>query len=312
MCPIKSVAKSLLCGLYKYSGAGYVQERLERWAGRQLLPILLFHRVTDLIPPDGLTVGTERFRAICRLLRDGFRVVPLDEVARLLRERRPFPLRTVAITFDDCYRDNLDAARILAEHGLPAAFFVPTAFVGTDHVFPWDRHLRQLPNLSWDDVREMARLGFEIGSHTVSHACMGRVTREQARTELFASKGEIENRLGRPVRWFAYPFGGKADWTPQWNDLLDEAGYTGCLAGHGGFVHPGADLRLLPRDPVNAEMNLLNLELHLRGLLDWFYASKRYVGVTPYERPREAAPEEPAPPASGQTARAESQPAGHV
>ena len=44
----------------------------------------------------------------------------------------------MAITFDDCYRDNLFAARVLAEHGLPATFFIPTKYVGTDQVFPWD------------------------------------------------------------------------------------------------------------------------------------------------------------------------------
>ena len=39
--------------------------------------VLIFHRVTDDIPPDGLTVGTARFRAICRLLQHRFRVAPV-------------------------------------------------------------------------------------------------------------------------------------------------------------------------------------------------------------------------------------------
>ena len=41
------------------------------------------------------------------------------------------PRRAVAVTFDDCYRDYLAAARVLAEHGLPACFFIPTGYVGT-------------------------------------------------------------------------------------------------------------------------------------------------------------------------------------
>src|SRR5205085_12658230 len=143
-----------------------------------------------------------RFRRICRLLRRDFRVVPLAEVHETLRSGRPAPPRTVAITFDDCYRDNLDAARVLAEHGLPATFFLPTAFVGTDHVFAWDRHLPRLPNLTWDDVAAMAALGFEIGSHTVSHPDMARVSQEQARHELCESRAVLEKRLGRRVRWF--------------------------------------------------------------------------------------------------------------
>ena len=93
------------------------------------------------------------------MLRRRFRVVPLAEVFDTLRSGRDMPPRTVAVTFDDCYRDNLFAARVLAEHGLPAAFFVPTGFVGTDRVFPWDRGLPSMPNLTWDEVREMVRHG---------------------------------------------------------------------------------------------------------------------------------------------------------
>ena len=65
---------------------------------------------------------------------------------------------------------------ILAEFGLAATFFVPTGFIETDHVFAWDMHLPRLANLTWDDVREMSERGFEIGSHTVTHANLGRVS----------------------------------------------------------------------------------------------------------------------------------------
>jgi peptidoglycan/xylan/chitin deacetylase (PgdA/CDA1 family) len=111
--------------------------------------------------------------------------VPLAEVFDVLRSGRPMPPRTVAVTFDDCYRDNLFAARVLTEYGLPASFFVPTAFVGTDYTFPWDRRLPRMANLTWDEVREMARMGHEIGSHTVNHVNLGTASYEEARTELF-------------------------------------------------------------------------------------------------------------------------------
>jgi len=209
------------------------------------------------------------------MLRRRFRVVPLAEVFDVLRAGRPMPPRTVAVTFDDCYRDNLFAARVLAEHGLPAAFFVPTAYVGADHVFPWDRGRPAMPNLTWDDLREMAGLGHDIGSHTVTHLNLGVASREQARWELVESKAVLEKRLGLRARWFAYPFGGRNNFPPDAAALVAEAGYDGCLSGHGGFVRPGADRLILPRDASPCYQGLLNLELHLRGCLDWFYALKR-------------------------------------
>lgn len=193
---LKSLTKSALCAAYLYSGAARVQEWAARAVGRRFMAILLFHRVTDAIPEDGLTVGTARFRAICAMLRRHFRVVPLAEVFDAHRSGRVTPPRTVAVTFDDCYRDNLFAARVLAEYGLPAAFFLPTAFVGTDRSFPWDRRLPPMPNLTWEDVREMVRLGHEIGSHTANHPNLGTVSASEARAELFDSKAVLEQQLG--------------------------------------------------------------------------------------------------------------------
>jgi peptidoglycan/xylan/chitin deacetylase (PgdA/CDA1 family) len=272
---MKTLAKAALCAAYKLSGAARLQEGRARRAGRSFAVILLFHRVTDAIPEDGLTVSTTRFRRICRMLRRGFHVVPLAEVFRLARSGAPLPPRAAAVTFDDCYHDNLAAAHVLAEHGLPATFFVPAAWVGTRQTFPWDRHLVPLANLSWEDVRAMARLGFEIGSHTLTHPNLAALALEEARREMVESKRLIEEQVGRPVRWLAYPFGEREHFRDELLPVVAEAGYAGCLSGHGGFIQPGMDGLLLPREPVSYFRSLLNLELHLRGCLDWFYDLKR-------------------------------------
>jgi peptidoglycan/xylan/chitin deacetylase (PgdA/CDA1 family) len=213
------------------------------------------------------------------MLARHFRVVPLGEIFRLARGGAPLAPRTVAITFDDCYLDNLAAARALAEHGLPATFFIPTSFVGTDHVFPWDRGLKRMPNLTWDDVRTMHRLGFEIGSHTVTHADLGAVTADQALREIVDSKVTLEAQLGGPVRWFAYPFGGVQNFRPEWLSLLREAGYEGCLSAHGGFIHPGTTSGVLPRQAATGFSSALELEIFLSGSLNWYYATKKRVGL---------------------------------
>ena len=276
---MKTLTKAALCATYKYTGAMHSQEMLSRWFGRSFVAILLFHRVTDAIPEDGLTVSTARFEQMCRMLRRNFHVVPLSEAYELIRSGRPVPPRTVAITFDDSYRDNLFAARILAEMELPACFFVPTSFLGTQRTFEWDRGLKRMPNLTWDDVREMTRMGFEIGSHTVTHANLGSVSVDQARREICESKTIIENELGRPVRWFAYPFGGQTNFRADCVPLVQEAGYDACFSGFGGFIQPGSKEWVLPREPVPYFRTNINLELHLTGCLSWFYGLKRRIGL---------------------------------
>ena len=286
---MKPLLKNLFCSFYKYSGVMRVQETVARLTGQPFLVILLFHRVTDEIPEDPLTIGTGRFRKLCRMLQRSFHVVSLAEAFRLVQCGQRLPSRTLAITFDDCYRDNYFAAQVLAQHGLPACFFLPTSYVGTGRTFDWDRGLSPLANLTWDDVREMARLGHDIGSHTVTHANMAQISCAQARTELYDSKAILEDQVGRAVRWFAYPFGGRRHLRPEHLPLVEEAGYEGCLSGYGGFVYPGADPRLLPREAVPYFRSNLHLELHLTGCLHWIYALKRRLGIA--EKPRGQSPE---------------------
>jgi peptidoglycan/xylan/chitin deacetylase (PgdA/CDA1 family) len=273
------LAKSTFCALYKYSGVMHAQERLAYWSGRRFMSIVLFHRVTDEVPEDGLTVSTAWFRGFCAMMRDRFHVVSLAELHRLLSSGATPPRRTVAITFDDCYRDNLAAGQVLADHHLPATFFLPTRFVETDYVFPWDRHLKPMPNLGWKDVRALVDLGHEIGSHTMTHPDLGQIGPEDARTELADSKKTLEDRLQRPVRWFAYPYGGRGNFRPAYLQLASEIGYDACFSGHGGFVQPHMLGQVLPRENLTFFRSLMNLELHLTGCLDWLYQLKRSVGI---------------------------------
>jgi peptidoglycan/xylan/chitin deacetylase (PgdA/CDA1 family) len=285
-----TLARATLCRAYKYTGAMSMHETLARASGRRFMTILLFHRVTDCKPEDGLTVSTARFRSICRMLSRQFNVVPLGEIFRILRAGKGMPHRTIAITFDDCYHDNLAAARVLAEYGLPATFFLPTGYVGTERVFDWDRGLPPMPNLSWDDVRTMARMGFEIGSHTVSHANLGAVNRDQAREELVASRKALQDQLEQPVRWFAYPFGGQNHLRPEFVPLIREAGYEGALSAFGGSIRPGIDDQVLPREAVPYFRSLAHLEIFLSGCLHWIYALKRSRPFEAYPNLRPADP----------------------
>ncbi len=61
--------------------------------------------------------------------------------------------------------------------------------------------------LDWEQVREMATAGIEIGSHGCSHRILTRITGDEAEDEMARSKGEIEQRIGRRVDHFAFPDG---------------------------------------------------------------------------------------------------------
>ena len=103
---------------------------MSAWKSGPRLSILIFHRVPA--EPDPLLPGevcAARFDRMMSVAARGFRVLPLAEAARQLREGR-LPARALCITFDDGYADNQEVALpILQRHGLPATFFVASGFL---------------------------------------------------------------------------------------------------------------------------------------------------------------------------------------
>ena len=94
------------------------------------LTTLIFHRVRR--EPDPLfpnEMHASAFRDRVRWINEWFNVLPLDEAVGALA-RGTLPERALAITFDDGYADNFEVALpILREHGVPATFFIATAFL---------------------------------------------------------------------------------------------------------------------------------------------------------------------------------------
>jgi len=97
--------------------------------------ILMYHSVRDSKrDPFALRVAPAHFEEHMAIVAKTARPVTLQEIVR-----RDCPPRSVAVTFDDGYADNLHAALpILERHGIPATVFITTGFIGSDREFWWD------------------------------------------------------------------------------------------------------------------------------------------------------------------------------
>lgn len=200
------------------------------------MTIVAFHRVNDALSEEkSLTCSSAKFYDFCRFFASRFRVVPLSEQLRACRSNTPMG-GTLSITFDDGYRDNAEvAAPILKQLGLPATFFVTTGFIESQQVPFWDHDLPVQPGwMSWEQVRELDRDGFDIGCHTHTHIDMGTATAGAIREELRTSKQILERQLGKPVTLFAYPFGGPEHIRDQSLEIVREEGFECCMSCCGG------------------------------------------------------------------------------
>jgi peptidoglycan/xylan/chitin deacetylase (PgdA/CDA1 family) len=169
--------------------------------------VLCYHGVSDDWS-HRLVVRTDTFeRQVRSLLRRGFRPAAAGEVV----ERRG---RLVHVTFDDAYRNITGALSILERLGMPATVFAASAYAETGR--PLDipelvadaaAHPEHMATLDWDELRALAERGVGIGSHTVSHAHLTRLSESELERELRDSRTRFEDELGRPCRFLAYPYG---------------------------------------------------------------------------------------------------------
>jgi len=106
------------------------------------LRILCYHGLCDdrlvkeaWIP--GYFVGASAFEEQLRYLRCHAQVLPLREAVERLRDGS-LPPRSVSLTFDDGYANNLEAAYpLLRKYGMPATIFLATSYVESGELFPF-------------------------------------------------------------------------------------------------------------------------------------------------------------------------------
>jgi len=95
---------------------------------------------------------------------------------------------------------------ILRDHGYSAIVFVPTGKLGGRE--DWrGANVPPRPLMSWTTVGELAQAGIEFGGHGVSHLDLTRLTVEERRDEIERCARELADRIGRPAKGFAAPYG---------------------------------------------------------------------------------------------------------
>lgn len=203
----RAVWKLCLDTLLLCSPLFVVRNWYRRLRGQYPVLILTHHLISDR--PHRMGISTETFWRQVRFLQRHYRIVTLDHAVELLRSGS-VTVPTVVLTFDDGYRDNFVSLRAIAdEAGVPVSLFVTTEPVDVQREFQHDLasgSRGHLP-LTWRQIRYWAFHGAEFGSHTRTHVDCGSADRATLEQEMVGSKKDLEDRLGMPVRFFAFPFG---------------------------------------------------------------------------------------------------------
>lgn len=241
------------------------------WDRTPRVRVLTYHRFGPARRAP-FTVSAEDFEAqMSRLAKTG-KAISLDDLRAHVAGHRPVADGSVLVTTDDGDPSVLEiAAPILKRHRIPSVAFV-LGGRPADFDLLTDAQLRTLPDF-----------GIEVASHSVSHRSMAKLPREEARREARESRARLQDVMGRPVSAFAFPYGTRADYSPEVCEILAEEGYDLAFTSQHGAVRPGLEPMMLPRVKVESGDPAWLFPLLCRGAMDaWRLVD---VGLQGLQRP---------------------------
>ena len=213
--------------------------------GYQVVPILSYHHFAEECKSN-LCMPVRTFHQHLKYLKEnGYRVITLNDLLGFLRYRHAIPNKSVIITIDDGYSSAYHIAYpVLKQYGFTATLFVYTDYVGLSE-----------SSITWDQLREMKANGFEVGSHTLSHADLTKkginetdpAYLERIKKELVVSKQIIDREMQQNTVFLAYPYGRHNETILH---LSDQAGYKIGVTVERGANPFFADPLLLERSQI--------------------------------------------------------------
>jgi len=172
----------------------------------------------------------------------------------------------VAITFDDALQSFAEnAVPVLERLNLPATVFAVADAMGSQA--PWGESYFS-PDERVMTVETLCNLprNIVVGSHTLTHANLVKLTAEDAAREIGESRRRLEEMLGPPVTLFSFPFGAFDDSTVR---QCSAAGYERVFTTEPELVTAHTDPFVLGRVATDPWDWRLEFRLKLAGAYCW-------------------------------------------
>lgn len=172
------------------------------------VPVLMYHYIGEVPAAEAndklardLRVPPSLFaQHLVRLREEGYHTISAPQLWTALRGGAPLPAKPILLTFDDGYADAFtNAFPLLREQGFSGTFFITVNLVGRPGY------------LTWDQVKAMSDAGMDVQSHAMDHVSMARRVGGALASQLADSRRILSERLGKDVRFFAYPAGEYSD-----------------------------------------------------------------------------------------------------
>ena len=181
------------------------------------VPILCYHNIKNFDASAGpmtkvYSVKPANFAEQMKALSDaGYHSILPAQLYEYLVHDTPLPEKPVMITFDDTRGEQFSiGAAEMNKYGFKGVFFVMTVSINR-------------PNyLTADEIKKLSDDGHVVGAHTWDHHMVTKYSGDDWNTQLVKPKKKLEDIIGKPVTYFAYPFG---LWNKEAIPKIKESGY---------------------------------------------------------------------------------------
>jgi peptidoglycan/xylan/chitin deacetylase (PgdA/CDA1 family) len=217
-----------------------------------------YHRLAGEMRPgeEQLDVPPRQLQRQLRALRLlGYRPLSVEDVIAFHAGELPtLPRRRYLLTADDGY---VDAATMLQQlrRALPVLFVITDLATGrpkrVSETLP--SRLPQAPIADWDLLRDVARDGVAIGSHSQTHPSLTKLEASELEDELTGSRREIAQQGVPESPVLAYPYGRHDEGVRQ---AAIDAGYALAFTTQVGRNGAGTDRWCLHRIGIHARDGL--------------------------------------------------------
>lgn len=173
-------------------------------SGYQTVPVLVYDHLVDATSRKGRLCAKDFEQQLGQLKAKGFTTLNLDDFHDFASLKAWLPPLSVLICLDSNERWVYEIAfPLLKQHGMQAAVFITANAVGGKN------------QMTWDQLGQMARAGFSIGSRGLTGRDLTRVRKGETteaclnriEAEIRDSRRALENKLNQPCLDFAYPNG---------------------------------------------------------------------------------------------------------
>jgi peptidoglycan/xylan/chitin deacetylase (PgdA/CDA1 family) len=186
----------------KKTAAKKVTNSLATILSKKEVPILCYHNIRDFSANASgniktYTVKPTAFAEQMKALSDeGYHTILPNQLYDYLVHDAPLPPKPIMITFDDTREEQYTIGTAeMRKYGFKGVFFVMTVSINR-------------PNyLTKDQIKNLSDNSNVIAAHTWDHHMVTKYSGDDWNTQLVKPKKKLEEIIGKPVNYFAYPFG---------------------------------------------------------------------------------------------------------